>query len=222
MLDEAPDSLIYSAIEGFETQPDIASLERIEQTQSKTALLRSQRIANLESQVKQLEEELKAVQSALDGLSIPSSAISETLRGFGAKTSGASEQDETDVFKLINLKSLSLDNEKVALAKQLTEIESSINQMNMAKIKATRRREEVNDLREQALALNVANNYNGTSMKISLFKKFGVHIEEKEGGSDRIVIFDHGSNLTNVLEVDDKYLDYFISNYIWDRLGNVA
>ena len=90
----------------------------------------------------------------------------------------------------------------------------------MKKISMSRRRDELASEREQALAANIASNLNSSSMKISLYKSLGVHVEDFDGESDKIIIFDRGTDLTSVLPVDEKYLDYFISNYIWDRLGN--
>ncbi|KAF5210864.1 kinetochore-associated Ndc80 complex subunit spc24 [Clavispora lusitaniae] len=211
---EAPDSLIYSAIDNFETQPDLASLRRIAENLRKTADLRSARIEKLEEQVSRLERELREVSEEIESLKEPSATVYETLGQFGEV------QKSDSVFKLINAKSVELDNLKVSLAKQLTELESAINHMSMKKISMSRRRDELASEREQALAANIASNLNSSSMKISLYKSLGVHVEDFDGESDKIIIFDRGTDSTSVLPVDEKYSDYFISNYIWDRLGN--
>lgn len=211
MLDEAPDSLIYSAIEGFETQPDIASLQRILQTQAKIEELRSAKLEQLRTEVKTLETELEQLNNDLKVLSQPTTLILQML----GETAGE------NALQMINAKASELDNEKVSLAKQLTELENNINQATMAKIEATRRIEDAAQQKEQALAASVASNLNTNSMKISLFRRMGVHIEEVEN-SDKIMIFDKGNNLASVLEVDPKYLDYFISNHVWERIGNTV
>lgn len=211
MLDEAPDSLLYSAIDNFETQPDVASLHRISENLKKTAELRRQKSEAAEKEVKQLEAQLHEISREIAALKEPSATVYETL--------GVFDPSDDNLFRLVDARSAELDNQKVALAKQLTELESAINQMTMATLTMTRQRDELARKREQALAANVAANMNSSSMKISLYKSLGVHIEAF-GDSDRILLFDRATDLTSVLPVDEKYLDHFISNYIWDRLGN--
>lgn len=210
MLDEAPDGLLYSAIDNFETQPDVASLQRIAETLKKTAQLRQRRVDAAEAQVRRLEAQLHELTREIAALKEPSAAARQTL--------GAAD-GAVDLFRLADTRSAELDRQKVALAKQLTELESGINHMTMARLRMARQRDELARKREQALAANVAAHMNSSSMKISLYKSLGVHIEAA-GGGDRILLFDRATDLTGVLTVDEKYLDYFISNYIWDRLGN--
>lgn len=225
MLDEPPHTLIQSAIEGFETQPDLLSLERVGQMQAQLAEVRSQKLTKLETEVLDLEARLAQALSELQALSTPNPAIFEALgpSSLSASDSAARAGPDAaaaheDVFKLLNSRSVELDTEKVALAKQLTELESSINQMSMAKIKLVRQKEEYERQKEQALAANVANNFNTTAMKIALFNKMGVHIESQDS-RDKVMVFDRATDAASLLEIDPKYSDYFISNYIWDRLG---
>lgn len=212
MLDEAPDSLLYSAIDNFETQPDVASLQRISENLKKTAELRRLRSEAAQKEVDRLEADLAQLSREIAALKQPGTDVYATL--------GVSDKNDDNLFRLVDSKSAELDKQKVALAKQLTELESAINQMTMATVQMSRQRDELARKREQALAANVAANMNSSSMKISLYKSLGVHIEAF-GDSDRILLFDRATELTSVLPVDEKYLDYFISNYIWDRLGNV-
>lgn len=216
MLDELPDRLIVQTIENFETQPDIASLDRIADTLKKTDDLRRRKEEALKTDENRLRAELAELTAGLRELNRPSAATLEALLRLGKPQGGRPAED--DVFRLMNDKSVELDSLKVSLAKQLTDLESSINQLNMAKITLTRQSEELAAERSQAMAQNVLTNFNSYSMKISLYKSFGVHIEEF-GDSERIIILDKSSNLTSVLDVDEKYSDYFISNYIWDRMG---
>lgn len=215
MLDESPDSLIHAAIDNFETQPDVASLHRISETLKKTSELRNNRTEKLQAEVSALEAELDALTNELRLLNQPSQTLNETLGQMGSQKPTSDE----NVFKIMNSKSVELDNLKVSLAKQLTDVESSLNQMNMAKITMARRREELASQKDQALASNVADNFNSSSMKISLYKSLGVHVEDFDTANDQIIMFDKATNLTSVLRVDEKYSDYFISNYIWERLG---
>lgn len=217
MLDEAPDTLIYSAIENFETQPDISSLVRISETLQKTKECREAKIDALQKQIDVLETELEEISGEIRILQQPRTAIMDVLADFG---NPGHTQEEDSIFKVITAKSVELDNLKVSLAKRLTDLESALNQMNMTRVNLERHSEEVRHQKDQALTNNIANNYNSNSMRISLYKGLGVHIEELADGNDKIVVFGRTKNLTSVLQVDEKYLDYFISNYIWEKLGD--
>lgn len=48
-----------------------------------------------------------------------------------------------------------------------------------------------------------------------VYRKLGIKIDLK---SSILIIYNKQKNLTDFLKYeDDKYSDYFISNYIWDR-----
>lgn len=217
MLDVPPDTLIDSTIENFLTQPDIDSLARIAENLKKTNELRETKIENLRNQITSLQSEVDALRGEIKAMSQPNSAVLEQLSEFGV---AALPKEDESIFKVINAKSTELDNLKVSLAKRLTDLESVINQMDMVKVNLARHSEEVSHQKEQALASNIATNFNSNSMRISLYKSLGVHIEELEDGNDKVVVFGPTKNLTSVLQVDEKYLDYFISNYIWEKIGS--
>lgn len=217
MLDVPPDTLIDSTIENFLTQPDIDSLARIAENLKKTNELRETKIENLRNQITSLQSEVDALRGEIKAMSQPNSAVLEQLSEFGV---AALPKEDESIFKVINAKSTELDNLKVSLAKRLTDLESVINQMDMVKVNLARHSEEVSRQKEQALASNIATNFNSNSMRISLYKSLGVHIEELEDGNDKVVVFGPTKNLTSVLQVDEKYLDYFISNYIWEKIGS--
>ncbi|KAF3987570.1 hypothetical protein FT663_04387 [Candidozyma haemuli var. vulneris] len=214
MLGSQPQELIYSTIENFETEPDITSLSRISETIVKTEEKRNAKLDRLQKGITALEEQLAEAKSKLESLNQPSDAFKEQVSGLGKSPLDPNE----NTFQLINTKSGELDSMKVTLAKQLTDIESQINQLHMTKMNLTKQKDEFLQQKEQALAVSVAENHNSSSMKISLFRSLGVHVDSAEK-SDKIVIFDEKKNQTSVLDVDEKYSDYFISNYIWERLG---
>lgn len=214
---EKPNEILLSTIEVYETKPDLDSLRRISEVTQQTKVLRDSKIAKLQKHVDLLTKQLRDASDDLKTLSGPNPAILGTLSGMGEPIKA---NMETSVFKVMNAKSVELDSSKVSLAKKLTDLESSINHLNMQKVSLARTTEEVAQQKEQALATNISANYNSNSMKISLYKSLGVHIEEQADGNDKVVVFGRAKNNTSVLQVDEKYLDYFISNYIWERLGD--
>lgn len=49
-----------------------------------------------------------------------------------------------------------------------------------------------------------------------VYRKFGLKVDLK---SNTLITYNKEKNLTDFLNYgDEKYSDYFISNYIWDRL----
>lgn len=214
MLGEQPEHLVYSTIENFETEPDITSLTRISETMAKTEEKREAKLDRLQTGITKLEENLLEAKNKLESLKQPGEAFKEQLSRLGKNSLDPTE----NTFQLINTKSGELDSMKVALAKQLSDIESQINQIHMAKMNLTKQKEDLILQKEEALTVSVSENPNSSSMKISLFRGLGVHVGTGER-SDKIVIFDEKRNQTSVLDVDEKYSDYFISNYIWEKLG---
>lgn len=52
-------------------------------------------------------------------------------------------------------------------------------------------------------------------LKLMVYRKFGLKIDIP---SNTLIIYNKEKNLTDFLNYgDEKYSDYFISNYIWDR-----
>lgn len=220
MLGEDPGALVASTIENFETDPDLASLNRINETMKQTELKRKTRIDALEAELAELQAMLDEKKQELDSLSVPDDAMMESLNELG-NTKVSADQD---LFKIMNNKSSELDSLKVSLAKQLSDLESTINQMNMTKLSLIKQKEELTNQKELALTNSLIENRNSSTMKISLYRLLGVHIEpgqarEGETANDKVIMFNRENNLTSILELDEKYSDYFISNYIWDRLG---
>lgn len=214
---EKPDEIVLTTIEIYDTKPDLDTLRRISEVTQQTKDLRDSKIEELQRQVDVLTKQARDTSDDLRTLSGPNPAIMDTLSSMGEPLK---VNKDTSVFKVMNAKSVELDSLKVSLAKKLTDLESSISHLNMQKVSLARTSEEVAQQKEQALATNISANYNSNSMKISLYKSLGVHIEEQADEDDKVVVFGRAKNNTSVLQVDEKYLDYFISNYIWERLGD--
>ena len=226
MLDEAPETLILSAIEGFETQPDVASIGRINELANRVNELWQEEENRLETEVSALENDLRAELAEIDVLKRPTNAVFELLHLQNDAIAlilrrNAENPEKNDVFSVINEQKALLDKKKILLAKQLSELESRIAQMRTTEMELTQREAELAEQKLAALQTNTSSNMDLTTMKIMLFKKFGIHIEEgEEGKNDKIVIFNEKRSGAKTLEVDPKFLDYFISNYIWEHVGN--
>lgn len=200
--------------------PDVAALEEISSVLEETAHLRRISEEKLRKDVENAQNENTTLKAELVAANQPGADLYDRL---GIQESDRDPAND-DVFRLLRSKMLDLDNEKIALAKQLTELQSVINQLKQDRLQIQKRLEDLRRAKDDVLHNNVSEHYNSTSMKIALYKKLGVHIEsvggdDSESQEDKILVIDKLSNLASVLAVDEKYLDYFISNYIWDRIG---
>lgn len=199
--------------------PDVAVFDETTRILEETAQIRRQYEDKLRKELQAAQNENNTLKAELSAANRPGPDLYDLL---GISESQRDPEND-DVFRLLRSKLLDLDNEKIALAKQLTELQSVVNQLKQDRLQLQKRQEDLRRAKEDALQSNVAEHYNSTSMKIALYKKLGVHIESAsdDAGSpeDKILVIDKLSNLASVLAVDQKYLDYFISNYIWDRIG---
>lgn len=201
--------------------PAVTEIEKISRIIEETAQLRRQSEDKLRKEIQAAQNENNTLKAELNAANLPGEDLYDLL---GIHESQRDPEND-DVFRLLRSKLLELDNEKIALAKQLTELQSVINQLKQDRLQLQKRQDDLRRAKEDALQSNVSEHYNSTSMKIALYKKLGVHIESASDGSesaeDKVLVIDKLSNLASVLSVDQKYLDYFISNYIWDRIGGV-
>ncbi|OBA23130.1 Spc24-domain-containing protein [Metschnikowia bicuspidata var. bicuspidata NRRL YB-4993] len=222
MLDEPPEKLISQAVENFETQPDVACIGRFNELAQGLSAAWKNEENRMQAAVSALENELRSILAQTDVLKQPTDEVFERLHL--PKHSAGEDAQKPDALSIIHQQTASLDNKKISLAKQLTEIESALMQARAAERELAQREAEILEQRAAALATNAATNVSLATMRIMLFKKLGIHIEDAgAGGNDKIVMFSENSSAPpKTLDVDPKFLDYFISNYIWDEIGNNA
>lgn len=221
MLHEKPEELIKSSIESFEIEPDLLTLNRIEETISKTNLERANKIEVLQNNIKKASGEYKTLRDEFEALQ-KSSTLVETLNSLGnGEEEGEKINGHDNIFKSMNKKSIELDNLKVSLAKKLNELERQINSLNIEKVNLTKQQQDLVDENENSINSNLLSNFDSKIMKINLYKNLGVLLEsgeDEQSENDKLIIYNKFADLTSVLKVDEKYSDYFITNYIWDKL----
>lgn len=214
MNNESPAELIRLTTSSFAITPDIMALELIQRLFEETARLRQLSEEKLRKEIEAEQMDVQRMNAELNEAGRPGPELYEAL---GIEESKRDPEND-DIARLLRAKLLELDNQKISLAKQLTELQSVVNQLKQTRLQYQKRQDEVQKQKDDALQSNVAEHYNSTSMKIALFKKLGVHIDSTED-RDKILVIDKLTNQANVLEVDEKYSDYFVSNWVWDRIG---
>lgn len=215
MFDESPAKLVQESIDGFEIEGDIYSISRIERLIADTKLLRANAIENHESRIKQLEHEHNTLINEVKLLTRVSGINRDTLNLLG--TQKLPEDTDDNIFSAMNRKSYELDKLKLTYAKTLNDLESQLNSMRIQKSSLeqthTKLAQEIDDI----VSESVINNPDSRVMKINIYKSLGVSIEPS-GNGDKIFIYNKDSDVTSVLDISDKYSDYFITNHVWDRL----
>lgn len=224
MFHEKPDKLLLSSIESFEIEPDLLTLRRIEEVINKTNQYRSNTIENYETKLNTMKSEFQSLMSEINLLTKVSGINYENLKLLGnGDEESMGDLSNKNIFNVMNEKSIELDNLKLSLAKNLNDLESQINSMNITKKDLMEKYELVKMKNDNLINDNILKNPDSKAIKINIYKNLGVEIEsgeegESENKQDKVIIYNKETNLSSILNIDDKYSEYFITNYIWDRL----
>ncbi|KAK6205351.1 Spc24 subunit of Ndc80-domain-containing protein [Scheffersomyces amazonensis] len=252
MIQGTPEDIIQQSIDSIEIEPELLTLDRIEDTIQSIKAIRDEKIetltnnnSKLANTIGQLNQEIRLLTKVSDYNYeiIKNLTTIHNLRGIN--TIEDINRDD-NIFKVLSKKSIELDNVKVVIAKNLNDLESSINSLKLNKSNLLK---EIDQLRTKLS--NIFNNdlekssstsgnsqeqrddileQDSSILQINLFRNLGVRIETFDNdiadelvdsdkkSLDHIIIHNKGTNLTSVLKVEPQYSDYFISNYIWERL----
>ncbi|RKP30769.1 hypothetical protein METBISCDRAFT_23003 [Metschnikowia bicuspidata] len=213
MNNDSPAELIRMTASNFAITPDTMALDQILRLLRETACIRALAEDRLRQQIEANKAEVQRMNGQLASINRPTKEMYEQL----GVAEGNRDPEHDDVFRLLRRNLLELDNRKIALAKQLTELQSTVNQLRQRKLVSLKRQEEMQKLKDDAMQRIVAKNYNSTSMKIALYKKLGVHIQETDDG-EKILVLDKLKSQASVLHVDDKYSKYFVNCWVWDHI----
>ncbi|ODV98150.1 hypothetical protein PACTADRAFT_635 [Pachysolen tannophilus NRRL Y-2460] len=205
-----PLDLIRSTIQNFEIEPDLTTLDRINEN---LLLLKNKKLDNIDEQ----KNLLKNLSLEYDDLNIEIEML---------KNSENKNQIKQEIFKLNNL--------NFKIAKNLNNFEINLNLLRLNLENLKKRKIELDNKELKILEDDSIENFNSILLKLKLFKKMGIimHFDKKiididENSqdleisnleNDKVIIYNKEEDATNVLNIDDKYSTYFISNYIWERV----
>lgn len=217
MLHEKPEDLIQSSIESFEIDPDLLTLDRIDDNILKILQHRQSVIQTHQDQNHQLSTRIndlnREITKVLDPLNhqLPQNPLGES--------SDSTETTSGDILKLISQRKYDLDNHKLTIAKQLNDLESMINNQHVQKIHQDNKLSELMTQYDEIINKNLIDYKNSNTMKINLFKLLGMVVDRnEEKNQDLILVYNEKYGISNILDIDENLNDYFISNFIWDKL----
>lgn len=220
-----PDKLALLSIENFEIEPDLLILKRIEEVIARTKEYRNSSLETHEKTITQLGNELRNLKSEMELLTKVSGINYENLKKLG-KGDQESDKDIGDkhIFAVMKEKATEMDHLKLTLAKNLNDLESQLNSLNIAKKNMLDKCNALSEEQENLTKEAMTKNPDSRAIRINIYRSLGIDLELAEyidgaDDRDRIVIYNKDTNLVNILNVEDKYSEYFITNYIWERLG---
>jgi kinetochore protein Spc24 len=223
MFDGSPEQIIQQSIDSIEIEPELITLEKIEEDIKAISALRSRKIESLSAENVKLSETITNLQKEIDVLTKISDENYEIISNLtdfeGVANDRSVDMKLQNIFKLFNQKFSQLDTLKLNIAKSLTDLESNINSLQLSKVKLSNDLSQVKTSLQNVLdspdISNVSNDSN--ILKINLYRNLGIKIETVEN-TDTIIIYDKETNSSSILTAGEKLSDYFISNYIWERL----
>ena len=120
-----------------------------------------------------------------------------------------------------------MDNLKVEIIKESQLLHTSISNLTLEE------RNLINKLNELIEKINridednskIVSEQDPSMLKINLYKNLGIKLEtgnshnsDDGDNDDMMIITNQDDNTSNILKVEPKLSDFFISNYIWDKL----
>ncbi|KAH3678413.1 hypothetical protein WICMUC_001430 [Wickerhamomyces mucosus] len=189
-------ALLRDTLDGFSIQTDLDALDRISHNLKQLQTNRQTNIKNIQDDLKNLSNQLLTKKNLIDSI-----IEGETLEDRNAKREEKFKQ-ELELNK--NLKEI--NSTKQELSTNLNELLDEINDLNESyKTISNNSYIEQEDEENQVIIL-----------KLSVYKSFGISFDFK---NNLIIIFNKKKNLSDFLKLDEeKFSDYFITNYIWDRI----
>lgn len=133
----------------------------------------------------------------------------------------------SNIFHIILIKKQELDNLKVEIIKESQLLHTSISNLTLEE------RNLINKLNELIEKINridednskIVSEQDPSMLKINLYKNLGIKLEtgnshnsDDGDNDDMMIITNQDDNTSNILKVEPKLSDFFISNYIWDKL----
>lgn len=188
--------LLRETLDSFSIETDVETIDRIQES---LKILKSER----EQEIKITKQELSKLSSVLENANENINELNNDPKRLKIKEK-IKENSKKELELSKNLKSLGI--EKQSLNTQLSHLIDVF----------TKLENELNSVK--SISIDEDEELNSTVLKLMIYRKLGLKLDMK---SKTAIIFNKEKNLTDFLNYgDEEYSDYFISNYIWDRIGN--
>lgn len=246
MIQGTSENIIQQSIDSIEIEPELLTLERIDETINTINYVRNERIEEMFDRInllKKKKNDLSAEVESICKVNNYSFEIIEELKSIQTDNFKFSEINKDDnIFDIMDKKFSELDNLKLMTAENLTYLENSVNTISLTKTDLIKNLERVKEKIETSFNIvkpveNCDENNNESFvyknsiiLKINIYKSLGISIENFENddkysnvktpntSGDKIIIFNEKSNYSHILNINKNLTKHFISNYIWEML----
>ncbi|CCH40513.1 putative kinetochore protein [Wickerhamomyces ciferrii] len=194
MLHLAPAELIRDTIEGFNIDTDLDTIDRINENLN---ILINER----EEILKIEQNQLKLLSDQLNQNSLNLNSLENSNNRLEIKSSIKQNQSKE---LSINKNLRELTTQKQDLSTSLSLLLDEFNELNI----------KINNL-ENLKKIDELDEMDKNTLKLSIYEKFGIKTNEKS----ELIIYNKEKNFNDYLNFgDEKLSDFFISNYIWDKI----
>ncbi|EMG50987.1 SPC24 Probable kinetochore protein SPC24 [Candida maltosa Xu316] len=126
-----------------------------------------------------------------------------------------------NVFDIVSQKSKELDDLEITISDQLTILDTKLTGLRQKQTMMLEQLDEINKKSEQIyedIDKTGIVDQDPYILRISLYKNLGFSLETMNDSMNDMFVITDGSNTTDVLKIEPKLSDYFISNFIWDKM----
>lgn len=226
-MEQLAADIIQNSIDLVEIEPELGTIERIEEGIKSINKLRQQKIDKLQISNDELNQDINKLNQEIKLLKTVSDHNHEIITQLTNISNINIKNDDLvnknpneNIFHILNKKIIQLDNYKINIATSLIDLESSINSLSLTKTKLNQDYLLLKSQLDNSSQLNSNQDSSSANiLKLSILKSLGIKIDSIDE-KDHISIHNELKNLLYLLTVDDNLLDLFISNYIWDCLDD--
>ncbi|CCJ30764.1 unnamed protein product [Pneumocystis jirovecii] len=194
MIGETPQELIQSTLSGFQIGLDLQAISRIQDTFRATCKNREIKQQNSKAVLKGLQRQLELSKS---------SAL--------ASQNSPSRAEHASVI-------LAMDREKFSLAKNINELELSINTLDATH---SRLKEELEQLEsEDVMKDTELMTDDSTLLRLKIYRMLGIDLlEDDTGVYTKAIIRNKNNSDVHEVNIEPRYSHFFYSNYLWDLIS---
>jgi chromosome segregation ATPase len=193
-----PAELLRETLESFSIETDLDTIDRIQESLKILQSERDKELQVTQAELLQLSTALKTQEETISELvnDPKRHEVKDKL-----KENAKLEFEYSKSLKGLTYEKQELNSKLSQLVDEFTRLENDLDSLQSATGDANHEDQDLDSV----------------VLKLMVYRKLGLKLDTK---SKTAIIFNKEKNLTDFLNYsDEKYSDYFISNYIWDRIG---
>lgn len=208
-------------------QDELQLLEEINNSIKNLEQIRKSKINELTNKTNILTKSINNITKEINDLNRINDEQYEKLSIPETSSLSSPIRKSSNIFHIILIKKQELDNLKVEIIKESQFLQTSINNLILKERKLI---ENLNELIEKLNKIEednfeIISEQDPSILRINLYKNLGIKLEiinheqqQRKVEEDMMIITNQDNHISNILKIEPKLSDFFISNYIWDQL----